>query len=241
MLIYAILFLFYLSSGVVNCFDFENLDNDFEVIDPYVGEARFFGNVSNIFNSSLISIVAIFIGGIILFELALYALDVYYTQTYSGGSGYNRIDSDQQQYQYDPNVPLLYQDYPKYRDPYTDTYRNLKSGSSIGIDKILEYIHLAYETYETGSSLFTDINCQRRAVCEIYKYQQQLGELSRRARHSLDYLNTIAYLNMPDEINELTDELMEAKDAGEKNEDCVELFPMCDTSLLNVKGIYDSL
>lgn len=67
MLIYAILFLFYLSSGVVNCFDFENLDNDFEVIDPYVGEARFFGNVSNIFNSSLISIVAIFIGGIILF------------------------------------------------------------------------------------------------------------------------------------------------------------------------------
>jgi len=38
--------------------------------------------------------------------------------------------------------------------------------------------------------------------------QQQLGELSRRARHSLDYLNTIAYLNMPDEINELTDELM---------------------------------
>ena len=40
--------------------------DDFEIIDPYVGEARFF-NVSNIFNSSLISVVAIFIGGIILF------------------------------------------------------------------------------------------------------------------------------------------------------------------------------
>jgi hypothetical protein len=33
-------------------------------------------------------------------EIALYALDVYYTQTYSGGSGYNRIDhDDKQQYQ----------------------------------------------------------------------------------------------------------------------------------------------
>ena len=47
--------------------DFETWNgDDFEIIDPYVGEARFF-NVSNIFNSSLISIVAIFIGGIILF------------------------------------------------------------------------------------------------------------------------------------------------------------------------------
>ena len=49
--------------------------------------------------------------------------------------------------QYDPNIPLLYQDYPKYYDPYVDTYRNQRSGSSLGIDKILEYIHLAYETW----------------------------------------------------------------------------------------------
>lgn len=35
-------------------------------------------------------------------ELALYALDVYYMQTYSGGgggSGYNRIDHDENKYQ----------------------------------------------------------------------------------------------------------------------------------------------
>jgi hypothetical protein len=50
-------------------FDFESMNgDDFEIIDPYMdaSEARFL-NVSNIFNSSLISIVAIFIGGIILF------------------------------------------------------------------------------------------------------------------------------------------------------------------------------
>jgi hypothetical protein len=45
--------------------------------------------------------------------------------------------------------------------------------------------------YETGSSLLTDTSCQLRAVCEVYRYQQQLGELSRRARHSLDYLGPI--------------------------------------------------
>ena len=62
--------------------------------------------------------------------------------------------------------------------------------------------------YEAGSSLFTDINCQRRAVCEVYRYQEQLGELSRRARHSLDYLNTLQYFSLPDEINEISDELL---------------------------------
>jgi hypothetical protein len=54
----------------VNCFEFETLDGaDFQVIDPYVGEGRFFGNISTLFSngSSIISIVAIFIGGIILF------------------------------------------------------------------------------------------------------------------------------------------------------------------------------
>ena len=68
MLFYTILFLFYLSQ--VNCFEFETLDGaDFEVIDPYVGEGRFFGNISTLFSngSSIVSIVAIFIGGIILF------------------------------------------------------------------------------------------------------------------------------------------------------------------------------
>ena len=56
------------STLVKSDFDFETLNgDDFEIIDPYVGEARFFGNISNIFNSSIISIVAIFIGGIILF------------------------------------------------------------------------------------------------------------------------------------------------------------------------------
>ena len=65
-----------------------------------------------------------------------------------------------------------------------------------------------FSSYETGNSLLTDINCQRRAVCEVYKFQDQLGELSKRARHSLDYLDTLPYLSLPDEINEISDELV---------------------------------
>ncbi len=68
--------------------------------------------------------------------------------------------------------------------------------------------NICFHRYETGSSLFTDVNCQRRAVCEVYKYQGQLGELSKRARHSLDFLDTLPYLNLPDEINEIGDELV---------------------------------
>jgi hypothetical protein len=35
--------------------------------------------------------------------------------------------------------------------------------------------------------------------------------------------------------------LQEAKEAGEKNEDCGEMFSVCEKSLLDVKKIYDSL
>lgn len=32
--------------------------------------------------------------------------------------------------------------------------------------------------YETGTLLLSDVNCQRRAVCEIYKYKKELGKLA---------------------------------------------------------------
>ncbi len=50
------------------CLDFGSLDNDaLELYDPtYYGEARFF-NITGGFNNSLLGVVAVFIGGIILF------------------------------------------------------------------------------------------------------------------------------------------------------------------------------
>jgi hypothetical protein len=59
----------------------------------------YFASFENIVAFNLTCILLLFL----ISELALYALDVYYMQTYSGGSGgsgYNRIDrDDKHQYQ----------------------------------------------------------------------------------------------------------------------------------------------
>ena len=51
-------------------------------------------------------------------------------------------------------------------------------------------------------------NSDYNYVAKLDKFQDQLGELSKRARHSLDYLDTLPYLSLPDEINEISDELV---------------------------------
>ena len=115
-------------------------------------------------------------------EVGFFALDVYYNQTYGsrigtsaagsrhdnnnhgigsgsgsgqgnsfGGSGGGR-DGDQ-------GLPLLYKPYPKYRDPFLDTYSNYRfisnyrsiDGASVGrrnitAERILQWISLAHET-----------------------------------------------------------------------------------------------
>jgi len=59
------------SISIVSCFDFNsfdvnNLEDGLSIYEPVYAEARFF-NISGGFNNSLLSVVAIFIGGIILF------------------------------------------------------------------------------------------------------------------------------------------------------------------------------
>lgn len=87
---------------------------------------------------------------IFLSELALYALDVYYNQTYGFGSNSGGYSSNNN-YNYankksdnsDSTLPLLYKGYPKYKDPFLDTYRAF--GGSWTFDKVLEKIFLARE------------------------------------------------------------------------------------------------
>ena len=80
----------------------------------------------------------------------MYALDVYYNQTY--GTGGNRNDDFSNNFNSGARVddfaaalPLFYRDYPRYRDPYIDTYRSLERGAGT-IDRILRWISLAHET-----------------------------------------------------------------------------------------------
>ena len=82
-------------------------------------------------------------------ELALYALDVYYNQTYgfggsSGNYGYANSNAYAQYSRKDDNLALLYQDYPKYKDPFAATFRGF-GANAYTYDKIIQWIALARE------------------------------------------------------------------------------------------------
>ena len=46
-----------------------------------------------------------------------------------------------------------------------------------------------------------------KVICEIYKDESnELGEIGKRARHSLDFIDAVQYLKLPEEFLELADE-----------------------------------
>ena len=49
-----------------------------------------------------------------------------------------------------------------------------------------------------------------KVICEIYRDEnnKDLGEIGRRAKHSLDFVDALQYLNLPDEFLTLADEYM---------------------------------
>ena len=108
-------------------------------------------------------------------EVAMFALDVYYNQTYGLGGAGSRHDSNNHSGSGSGNsgsgqgnsygsgtgggtdrltltaaaLPLLFKPYPKYRDPFIDTYRSMGAATaarrSITADRILQWISLAHE------------------------------------------------------------------------------------------------
>ena len=88
-------------------------------------------------------------------ELALYALDVYYNQTYVGSqTSFDKSDnvdnnSGENIYSnlYPPNTQAnnIYGDYPPYYDYFHGTYRKFSSKWK-NLDRILEWIQIASET-----------------------------------------------------------------------------------------------
>ena len=74
--------------------------------------------------------------------MALYALDVYYNQTYLNS---NRIDNRYDKNE-NPNYLLWEQVYPQYYDKYQDTFRGRKDyGVWKNIAKIPQWLTLAYD------------------------------------------------------------------------------------------------
>ena len=149
------------TSQVAQAFD---SDWEYDYTDEIVlqGDARFLNlSFDGVFNNSLLTLAGIFVVGVIMFgkvffhdfnskinwffyfaELALYALDVYYNQTYLTS---NRIDNRYDKYE-DPNYLLWEQVYPKYYDKYQETFRGRKDyGVWKNIAKIPQWLTLAYD------------------------------------------------------------------------------------------------
>merc|ERR1712047_76635 len=174
-----------------------------------------------------------------MFELALYALDVYYNQTYLN----NRIDNRYDKYgSENPNYMLWEQVYPKYYDQYQQTFRGRKDyGVWKNIAKIPQWLTLAYDMYETSSDLLNDLDCQKKAICEVYQNALELGEISKRARHSLDFLDSASVLSVPEEFLDIIDEFTDAQQAGKANEfQCQDLY-RCPNSLVQLKRLYNQI
>ena len=61
--------------------------------------------------------------------------------------------------------------------------------------------------YSAGKTVINDLECQMKVICEIYRDEtNELGEIGKRAKHSLDFVDTVQYLNLPDEFMNLADE-----------------------------------
>ena len=74
----------------------------------------------------------------------------------------------------------------------------------IGLDNHKSFIFCS--RYETSTDLLHDLDCQKKAVCEVYQNALELGEISKRARHSLDFLDSASVLSIPDEFLNIIDE-----------------------------------
>jgi len=178
------------------------------------------GLVSGLFNNSNNALVT-YVGGIVLFivllEIVLFALDVYYNNTYTSYSNFSqRYDNGG-----DPNA--AYQDYPPYPDPYISTYR---SYSSWDFSKILEWISLMNDSYDMADSTIHHFDCQKRAVCEMFRPDNHF-KMTEILKNLLEISDVI---NLPDDIQYIVDELEDARhDAKDDELICEDLYDRCSS------------
>ena len=70
------------------------------------------------------------------------------------------------------------------------------------------FVHFLSYRYETSSEVMSDVDCTKKAICEIYQNSQELGQLGERAMHGLDMMESLSYMSLPDEFFNILDEFM---------------------------------
>jgi len=150
-------------------------------------------------------------------EIVLFALDVYYNNTYTSYSNFS------QRYDNGGDSNSAYQDYPPYPDPYISTYR---SYSSWNFSKILEWISLMNDSYDMADSTVHHFDCQKRAVCEMFRpdHHFKMTEILNNVLEMSDVMN------WSDDVQFIIDELEDARnDAKNEDLDCEDLYDRCSS------------
>lgn len=123
-------------------------------------------------------------------------------------------------------------------------------------------MHIFFISYEDSNDILGDVDCQKRAICEIYRNSAELGEISTRAQHSLNFLESFSLMSLPDEFMNIVDEFMviflnnrcenlirsllflsqDAQTSGKSPEtiQCQDLY-YCPKSILELRRMYNQI
>jgi len=190
---------------------------------------NFTGTFENFVNSSLFTTGALIIGGIILFEIALYALDVYYNQTYLGGQQFSKKKDE-----FNDDLPYFYQEYPAYPDPFLGTYRSKSRPTDI-----LAWISLLQDAWEFSDQTFRSLDCQKRAICELWALDS--------TRNHMGFIDSAfkigEFMNLPYEMLDAIQELQDSLHGNEleESESCGDVYPECTVSVQSVLAKYKNI
>jgi len=116
---------------------------------------------------------------------------------------------------------------------YSPMARALDTGNNWNWPQVLYMMSMAQETYEKFD--FYNLDCQKKALCEISHKQNDFGETGRKLTNTFSLLDVVEGLPMPTIIQTFLNEYREAINQGKNSsKDCGTIYPKCNFSLKEV-------
>jgi len=142
-------------------------------------------------------------------------------------SAFNQRQDQYFYQQQDPNS--FVQEYPAYLDPFYTTYRSLNTGWNMNIVKVLEWISVLNESYNTVDDAINYLDCQKRAVCEIWRPENNFYHVDK-----IDLIFKYAEMfDLPDDVINMLDEFSDAASvATEAGNDCQLTYNECPSETI---------
>lgn len=113
-----------------------------------------------------------------------------------------------------------------YGDGYSNyNYANARSsqeGYGLSGGKILQWIAMLKEVYEKFD--YNDIECQKKLICEVMKEPSNFGTAAMKFKEGFEAVKIFELFSLPDEMQELLDEYLDANSRADSNKGCEEYF-----------------